>query len=266
VPGPVVVAACPGRLEGRVALVTGAGGGIGRAVAQRLGEEGASVVVNDRDSDACASVVAELRAAGIRAAEAVGSVTEVEDAERAVGVAAEAFGGLDILVNNAGITRDGPLQRMTDGDWRAVHEVILFGAFTMSRAAASLLRGSRDDPPAHHRKIVNMSSSVGLYGAPGTANYSAAKAGLIGLTKALAREWATSRVNVNAIAPGFVTGTGLAEGKSAELLARVIAQQPFGRAGTPADCAAAVAYLASSDADYVTGQVLELTGGLELPA
>ena len=125
--------------------------------------------------------------------------------------------------------------------WRAVHDVVLYGAFCMSRAAAPLLRGSRDAPPAHHRKIVNVSSNVGLH-ALGTANYSAAKAGLIGLTKALAREWAKSRVNVNAIAPGFVTGTGLADDKPAELLEHVIAQQPFGRAGTPEDRAAAVAF------------------------
>jgi 3-oxoacyl-[acyl-carrier protein] reductase len=258
------VTACAGRLDGRVALVTGGGGGIGRAVAERLGAEGASVVVNDLVPEAAARAVQELAALGVPAVSAPGSVSDPEEAARIVAVAADTFGALDILVNNAGVIRDAPIHRMDDQDWRLVQDVILYGAFAMSRAAAALLRGSRAAPPSHHRKVVNMSSNVGLYGAPGTANYAAAKAGLIGLTKSLAREWAKSRVNVNAIAPGFVTGTGLADTKSAELLAHVIAQQPFGRAATPEDCAAAVAYLASPDADYVTGQVLELSGGLEI--
>src|SRR6201999_850635 len=137
------------------------------------------------------------------------------------------FGALDILVNNAGITRDGPLQRMPDADWRAVHEVVLWGTFCMTRGAAGALRGRRDAPPAHHRKVINMGSSVGLYGAAGTTNYSAAKAGVIGLTRALAREWARSRGNVNAVAPGLVAGTGLADDKPAELLEHVVAQLPF---------------------------------------
>lgn len=258
--------ACPGRLNGRVVLVTGGGGGIGRAVAERLGAEGASVVVNDLAPAAATRTVEALAALGITAVAAPGSVTDPGAAARIVAVAADTFGTLDILVNNAGVIRDAPIHRMDDEDWRLVQDVILYGAFAMSRAAAALLRGSRDAPPAHHRKVVNMSSNVGLYGAPGTANYAAAKAGLIGLTKSLAREWARSRVNVNAIAPGFVTGTGLADAKAAELLEHVIAQQPFGRAGAPEDCAAAVAYLASPDADFVTGQVLELSGGLEIQA
>ncbi|MCW3012212.1 MAG: glucose 1-dehydrogenase, partial [Solirubrobacterales bacterium] len=235
-------------------------------VAARLGAEGAAVVVNDREPEACERAVAELRAAGVEAVAAPGDVTSDEDARAMVAVAAGSFGALDILVNNAGITRDAPVHRMTDGDWRSVHDVVLFGGFCMCRAAAPLLRGDRNAPPVHHRKVVNMSSSVGLYGAAGTANYSAAKAGLVGLTKALAREWAHSRVNVNAVAPGLVTGTGMTGAKPAKLLDHVLEQLPFGRAGTPADVAAAVAFLASPDADYVTGQVLELTGGLGVPA
>ena len=260
------MSACPGRLDGRVALITGGGGGIGRAIAARLGAEGARLVVNDLAANAAARVVDELTVLGISAVAAPGSVSDPDSAAAIVAVAAGTFGTLDILVNNAGVIRDAPIHRMDDADWRSVQDVILYGAFTMSRAAAALLRGSRDAPPAHHRKVVNVSSNVGLYGAPGTVNYAAAKAGLIGLTKSLAREWGRSRVNVNAIAPGFVAGTGLADTKSAALLEHVIAQQPFGRAGTPEDCAAAVAYLASPDADYVTGQVLELSGGLEIPA
>ncbi|QEC50556.1 glucose 1-dehydrogenase [Baekduia soli] len=254
------------RLEGRVALVTGAAQGIGRALVQRLGDEGAAIVVNDLREDACAATAAELQAAGIRAVGAHGDVTSSEDADRVVATATEAFGGLDILVNNAGITRDVPLQRMSDAEWRAVHEVVLWGTFCMTRACAAALRGSRDAPPAHHRKVVNMSSIVGVYGAPGTTNYSAAKAGVIGLTRALAREWGRSRVNVNAVAPGLVSGTGLVDEKPPELVQRVIDQLPFGRPASPQDIAAAVAFLASPDSDLITGQVLEVTGGLEIPA
>jgi 3-oxoacyl-[acyl-carrier protein] reductase len=256
----------PGRLEGRVAMITGAAQGIGREIGRRLGADGAAVVVVDLDGQACARTAADLDAAGIRAIGAAGDVTSGQDADRVVAATQEAFGGLDILVNNAGITRDGALQRMSDADWRDVHEVVLWGTFCMTRAAAGALRGARDAPPAHHRKVINISSSVGIYGAPGTTNYSAAKAGVIGLTRALAREWGRSRVNVNAVAPGLVAGTGLADDKPAALLERVVAQLPFGRPASPADVAACVAFLASPDSDYVTGQVLEVTGGLEIPA
>lgn len=252
------------RLAGRVALITGAGSGIGRAVAIRLVAEGARVVVNDLREDACDAVVAELRETGAQAASAPGDVADGESADAIVEAARVAFGGLDILVNNAGITRDGPLHRMPDHDWRLVQDVILGGAFHMCRAAAPLLRGTRDERPDHHRKVVNMGSSVGLYGAPGTVNYAAAKAGLIGLTRSLSREWAGARVNVNAVAPGLIAGTRLTDGKPQDLIAQVAARVPIGRAGTPEDVAAAVAYLASSDADFMTGHVLELHGGLEV--
>jgi 3-oxoacyl-[acyl-carrier protein] reductase len=256
----------PARLDGRVALVTGAGQGIGRALATRLGAEGAHVVVNDVRPDACDEAVSVLQTGGVRAVAAPGDVTRPPDAEQIVAVARDAFGTIDILVNNAGIARDAPLHRMSDGDWQRVHEVVLWGAFCMCRAAAPLLRGTPEAPSAHHRKVVNISSSVGLYGAPGTANYSAAKAGLVGLTRALAREWANRRVNVNAVAPGLVVGTGLADEKPQELIEHVVRQLPLGRPGTPEDVAAAVAFLASTDADYVTGQVLEISGGLEIPS
>ncbi len=181
--------------------------------------------------------------------------------EDATAIVAGAGDRLDILVNNAGVVRDAPLHRMTDDDWRLVHDVGLYGAFAMSRAAAALLR----EPADHHRKVVNMASNVALHGAPGTANYAAAKAGLIGLTRSLAREWARRRVNVNAIAPGLIAGTAMTGAKPPELIARVAAQIPLGRAGTPEDVAACVAFLASPDADFMTGQVLELSGGLEVP-
>jgi 3-oxoacyl-[acyl-carrier protein] reductase len=247
------------RLAGRVALVTGAAGGIGRAIVARLAAEGATVVVNDLQADACAQV-AELAGAGATAA--AGSVADPEAAAGVVAAVARDHGRLDILVNNAGTTRDAPIHRMSDEDWRLVHDVGLYGAFCMSRAAADLLRAEA----GHHRKVVNMSSNVALHGAPGTTNYSAAKAGLIGFTKALAREWARRRVNVNAVAPGLIAGTALTDAKPQELIDRVAAQVPLGRPGTPEDVAAAVAFLASPDSDFMTGQVLELSGGLEVPA
>jgi 3-oxoacyl-[acyl-carrier protein] reductase len=240
------------RLAGRVALVTGAGGGIGRAIASRLAAEGASVLVNDRDADACERVAREL--GGVAAP---GDVTSPSDMEAVVALAQ---GRLDIVVNNAGVTRDAPIHRMTDADWDIVHDVALRGAFNVCRAAAPLLRTES----AHHRKVVNISSAVALYGARGASNYCAAKAGLIGLTKSLAREWARDRINVNAVAPGLIAGTGLTDAKPQDLIERVAASIPLGRAGTPTDVAASVAFLASPDADYMTGQVLELHGGAEV--
>jgi 3-oxoacyl-[acyl-carrier protein] reductase len=234
------------RLEGRVALITGAAGGIGRAIAARLAAEGAIVVAND------------LRQTPVEGAASFAAGSVVEDAAAIVEAVAAVHGRLDVLVNNAGVTRDGAVHRMSDDDWRLVHDVGLYGAFAMTRAAAELLRA----PAAHHRKVVNMSSSVALHGAPGTANYSAAKAGLIGFTRALAREWARRRVNVNAIAPGLIAGTAMTAAKPPELIAQVQEQIPLGRAGTPEDVAAAVAFLACPDSDFMTGQVLELDGGL----
>ena len=250
------------RLDGRIALVTGAGAGIGRAIAERLATEGAVVVVNDLSPEACATVAAEL---GGGALAAPGDVSDAEATEAVIARVASERGALDILVNNAGVLRDAPLHRMSDEDWRIVHDVVLRGTFNVCRAAAGLLRGERDALPAHHRKVVNISSSVGIHGAAGTANYSAAKAGVIGLTRALAREWAPRRVNVNAVAPGLIAGTALTDAKPAELIERTVAQIPIGRAGTPEDVAAAVAFLASPDADYLTGQVLDLHGGLDVP-
>jgi 3-oxoacyl-[acyl-carrier protein] reductase len=209
------------------------------------------VLINDRDPAACANAAASL--AGIAA---VGDVTSVSDMEAVMGLARQ----LDIVVNNAGITRDAPIHRMTDDDWQLVQDVALKGAFNVLRAAAPLLRAEAE----YHRKVINVSSAVALYGAPGAANYCSAKAGLIGLTKALSREWARHRVNVNAVAPGLISGTGLTLAKPQELIERVAANIPLGRAGTPEDVAAAVAFLASADSDYMTGQVLELHGGAEI--
>jgi 3-oxoacyl-[acyl-carrier protein] reductase len=244
-----------------VALVTGAGHGIGRAIALRLAAEGAAVALNDVDSAAAAAAAAAIEAAGGRAFAVPGDVAEPDETDRAVTAVEEAFGSLDVLVNNAGLTRDAVLHRMTDEQWDLVQDVVLRGTFNMCRSAARLLR-VKDAP--HHRKVVNLASIAGVYGAAGTTNYSAAKGGVIGLTKALAREWAPLRINVNAVAPGLITQTRLADAMPDGLLEKMVAMTPIGRGGTPGDVAAAVTFLASTDADYITGQVIELHGGLEL--
>ncbi len=241
--------------DGRIALVTGAAGGIGRAIAAQLAREGARVVVCDLDAAACERVAAELPGA----IAAPGDVSDPASVDAVVAIAAAA-GGLDVLVNVAGVVRDALVHKATDEDWRLVHDVSLYGAFAVCRAAAPLLREDR----GHHRKVVNVSSSVALHGAPGTVAYAAAKAGLIGLTRSLSREWASRRVNVNAVAPGLIAGTAMTAAKPAELIERVAAQIPLGRAGTPEDVAAAVSFLAGPGSDFVTGQVLELSGGLEV--
>ena len=247
-------------LEDRVALVTGAGSGIGRAIALELARAGASLVVNDVAPDSAETVATEIRDAGRPAVAAVGSVTSTEAADAVVDTAEASFGRLDILVNNAGLTRDAWLHRMTDEQWDVVLDVVLHGTFVMSRSAARLLRPAAE----HHRKVVNIASIAGVYGAAGTTNYSSAKAGVIGLTKALAREWARFGINVNAIAPGLVTNTRLADAMPDGLLDKMVALTPIGRGGLPEDIAGAAAFLASSESDFVTGQVLELHGGLEL--
>lgn len=259
-------------LDGKVALVTGAGRGIGLAIATRLARDGAAVVVNDLDGDVAEEAVVAITAAGGHATAAPGSVVEPADVAAMLGSAQGAFGGLDILVNNAGITADAMAHNMTDEQWNLVCDVALKGTFNLCRAAFPLLRGSRDNPPAHHRKVVNVASINGIYGIAGNANYSAAKGGVIALTKSLAREWARHRINVNAVAPGYIAGTRLTGARDndtglgipEEIIERIEAQIPIGRAGTPEDVAGACAWLASPDSDYATGQVIELHGGREV--
>ena len=252
-------------LEGRVALVTGAGRGIGKAIAQRLAADGAAVLVNDVDED----VAREVAGALPRAAVAAGSVADPQVTDELVAVAERELGGLDVVVCNAGITRDAPLHKMSDEVWDAVVDVVLRGTFNVCRSAARLLRTKE---PSYNRKVVNITSINGIYGVPFNVNYSAAKAGVIGLTKALAREWAGSRVNVNAVAPGYIEGTRLTAARGEgdvfgippEALAKIRAAIPIGRPGQPEDVAALVAWLASPESDYVTGQVVEVHGGMEI--
>ncbi|MCS6879204.1 MAG: 3-oxoacyl-[acyl-carrier-protein] reductase [Geminicoccaceae bacterium] len=240
-------------LTGRTALVTGASGGIGSAVARVLHRAGARVVLAGRRREALEVLAGEL---GERVALAVGDLTRAGAAEELV-AAAEAAGALDILVNNAGITRDQLAVRMKDEDWQAVIDTNLTACFRLARAA---LRGMMR---RRYGRIVNIGSIVGATGNPGQVNYAAAKAGLVGLTKALAAEVASRGITVNCVAPGFVVTPmtdALDEKQRQALLERI----PLGRLGTPEDVAAAVLYLASDEAGWVTGQTLHVNGGMAM--
>ena len=225
----------------RVALVTGAGRGIGSAVARRLAADGLSLVVNDLDESAALETVEELRAMGFMAIPAVGSVAVPESADHIVDAVREEFGRLDVLVNNAGVTRPAMAHRMTDETWEFVIDVALTGTFNMCRSAFSLLRDVDDSTDSHNKKVVNLSSINGIYGTAANANYSAAKAGVNGLTRALSREWAPHGINVNAIAPGYISGTRMTSvqetggdfGLPEEVIRSVETSIPIGRAGIP---------------------------------
>lgn len=241
-------------MTNRVALITGASQGIGRACAKALAAQGTRVIAAARQAAKLAELVAEIRAAG---GDAQALELDVRD-QRSVDAMAKAHGGeIEILVNNAGITGDGLAMRMRDEDWERVLDTNLTGSF---RCARALMR-----PMARRRwgRIVNVASVVGLSGNPGQANYAASKAGLIGLTKTLALELAGRNVTVNAVAPGFVDTAMTAQLSEAER-AKILARVPLGRLGQLDEIAAAVRFLASEDAGYVTGHVLNVSGGLYL--
>jgi 3-oxoacyl-[acyl-carrier protein] reductase len=244
------------RLRDRVAVVTGASGGIGRRIAATLAREGSSVIVHYRqDAETAAAVVQEITAAGGRARAVQGDLTQPDEAAAVVAAAAATFGRLDILVNNAGVTRDGLVLRMKDEDWQAVLATNLTATFCCIRAAL------REFIRQRRGRIINITSTAGQAGNVGQANYVAAKAGVIGLTRAVAREVGSRGITVNAIAPGFIA-SGMTQELSAEVTARYMEQIPLGVPGTADDVAAAVVFLASDEARYITGQVLNVDGGM----
>lgn len=257
-------------LVGRVAAVTGAAHGIGLAIAERLAADGAAVVLADLDGPGVEAAVSRLTEQGYRATAAVGDVSNPADTDEMVAVAERTFGALDILVNNAGLVAGGATATMTDDEWNLVLDVVLRGTFNCVRSAARLLLPAAGQTADHHRKIITISSIAGVHGGS-TVNYSAAKAGQIGLSKALAREWALHQINVNVIAPGRIGQTLIGvprddEGRAVDSAPRAGRELPIpiGRTGVPADVAELVAFLASPAGDYITGQVIEVHGGIEV--
>ncbi len=243
-------------LAGKAALVTGGARGIGRAIVLRLATQGADVAFSYRgNADAAAGTRAAVVALGRRCLAIQGDVKDPDAAEAIVKATLEAFGKVDILVNNAGITRDDLIMRMSLDAWREVLETNLFGAFYMTKAV------TRPMLKAKAGRIVNITSVSGQAGQTGQANYSSAKAGLIGLTKATARELASRGITANAVAPGFVL-TELTRDLAEPLQEQIRAATPLGRFGTTEEVASAVAFLASDEAGYITGQVLAVDGGL----
>ena len=243
-------------LDGRHALVTGASRGIGRAVALAFATEGASVALNFAGNVAAAEAVrAEIESAGGKAILVPADVSDENAVEDMVKTVTEAFGSIDILVNNAGITRDGLLLRMKEEDWDAVLNTNLKGVFLCTKAVSKFMMKKR------YGRIVNMASVVGVTGNASQANYAAAKAGVIGFTKAMAKELASRGITVNAIAPGFIRSdmTDVLPDKVKEAM---LAEIPLGRAGEPTDVAQAALFLASDQAAYITGQVLKVDGGM----
>jgi 3-oxoacyl-[acyl-carrier protein] reductase len=273
-----------GKLDGKVAIVSGAGRGIGRSIALKLAAEGASVVVNDLDPDPAGQVVNEITGAGGRAVACPGSVSAPDFGERFVGTATQHFGGLDIVINNAGYTWDTVVQKMSDDQWDAILDVHLRAPFRILRAAQPVIavaaKAEAADGREVHRKVVNISSVAGLYGNAGQVNYSSAKAGIIGLTRTLAKEWGRYKVNVNAVAFGFIEtrltaasadggatidieGRQIRVGINPALLEMATQMIPLGRPGTPEEAAGSVVMLTYPEADYVSGQIIVTGGGFE---
>ncbi len=266
-------------LDGRVAVITGAGRGIGRAIAELFVTEGARVVINDLDAEPAAEAKAACDA--IRAdaaATSVGSVTDAGYTDALMQAAAEAFGGVDILINNAGLTRDRMSHRMSDEEWRSVIDVNLTGTFNCIRSAAPHMRDVAKRELEEHgevskvRKIVTFYSTAAIRGNPGQINYTAAKMGNVGIARTVAQEWGRFRICVNAVAPGFIETRmtapkrpGEASGIPEALREAALARIPFGRYGRPEDVARVVLFLSSPLSDYVTGQEINVSGGLQIP-
>jgi 3-oxoacyl-[acyl-carrier protein] reductase len=243
------------RFEGRVALVTGASRGIGETIARRLASEGALVLAGARSTEPLEKVVSEIGSSGGRAEALALDVADSASIDAGVKRALEAHGQIDVLVNNAGITDDNLVLRMSRESWDRVLTTNLTGAFLLTQAVVRSMVRRR------YGRIVNVTSIVGLMGNAGQANYAAAKAGLVGLTKSIARELASRNVTCNAVAPGFIA-TSMTDRMTDAARETLTGQIPLRRLGTPEDVASAVAFLASEEAGYVTGTVLNVSGGL----
>lgn len=242
----------------QTAIVTGGSRGIGRAVAVRLAKDGMNLVINYRGNSAAAEETERMcRELGAEVLLVQGDVSCAEDCEKLAAQAKEAFGRVDVLVNNAGITRDGLLARMTEEDFRAVLDVNLVGPWNMMKAVNRIMMKQR------YGRIVNLSSVTGLMGNMGQTNYAAAKAGILGMTKSYAREVASRGITVNAVAPGFID-TDMTEAMPEGAKDKIITGIPMGRTGKPGDVAEAVAFLASEQAGYITGEVLRVDGGMAM--
>ncbi len=270
------------KLEGKVALITGSGRGIGRAIALKLASEGARIVVNDLDPEPAQETVDAIRQAGGTAVACVGNVTAPDFAERFVGTAVQEYQGLDILINNAGYTWDNVIQKMTDEQWYAMIDCHLTAPFRILRAAQPVIRAlgkaEADAGQRVVRKVVNISSVAGLFGNAGQANYATAKAGILGMTQTLAKEWGRMNVTVNCVAYGFIKtrltssaadqatahidGRDIKVGINPDLMAMMERSIPLGRGGTPEEAAGAVYLLCIPESDYVSGQTLMCSGGL----
>jgi 3-oxoacyl-[acyl-carrier protein] reductase len=246
---------CCKKLEGKVALVTGGARGIGKAICEKLAEEGASLAIVDIVKEVAEETVAEFEAKGIKAAAYAANVAKMDDAEKTIKQVLEDFGSIDILVNNAGITRDTLMMRMKEEDWDAVINVNLKGTFNFIKAAMRPMMKNR------YGKIVNIASVVGVMGNVGQANYAASKAGVIGLTKTAAKELAARNINVNAVAPGYIQ-TDMTKDLPQQAKDAFMTVTPMQRPGSPDDVANAVKFLSLPDSDYITGQVLNIDGGL----
>jgi 3-oxoacyl-[acyl-carrier protein] reductase len=270
------------KLDGKVALITGSGRGIGRSIALKLASEGARVVVNDLDADPAEETVRAIRDAGGIACACAGNVTAPEFAQRFVDTAVSQYRGLDIIVNNAGYTWDNVIQKTSDEQWQAMLDVHLTAPFRILRAAQPLIRVfSKAEAEAGQRvvrKVVNISSVAGLFGNAGQSNYSAAKAGVVGMTQTLAKEWGRMNVAVNCVAFGLVKtrlttsvagvdsasidGRDIKLGVNPDMLSALERTIPLGRGGTPDEAAGAVYLFCIPESDYISGQILMCSGGL----
>lgn len=272
-----------GKLQGRTALITGSGRGIGKALALKLASEGANLVINDLDETPAMETVREIEALGSKAVACVGSVTDVDFPDRFVSAALSTFGGLDIMVSNAGYTRDGVIQKMDDAQFQEMLDVHLIAPFRILRAAAEPIRTMAKQEAQQGqeiiRKVVLISSMAGTHGNPGQVNYSAAKAALVGVTKTMSKEWGRYKVCVNCAAFGFIETRltksyddpesiisigekQLQAGVPTAVLDSLSSSVPLGRAGTAQEAAGAVSFLCSPESDYVSGQVLIVGGGI----